>query len=383
MANFRLKELKDTTKHESNIRRYVMANMHKKQKGHCFVAVLTVLVSVAVLFFIVNIMNPSNTLKRSGSEPLLYHVFEEVRGKGVAYSEFFSQFDGKDTRQLTYYKPVLLNEFLVANDVAMPSLPEPFSSDSGEVIAVQDAMYTEFQLHFEHEESFLNISLTKNFMDPFASKELQNIERDTMGDKITKLELIGDTPLYFIKRPTELISDRYTHYQFDSEKNRIHLNLLTANEFYTYYDGMIYHIGYAGAVDEEEMIAFVRDFVIHNTIQQLDFEKKYGKWGSSLPIKLISVSIFVLCFIIVIAYIFRRESKKVRLLTYGLSLLFVITPLVSWVISMVYALYEQDGFAGIGMLILLLPIGIMLSLILIIYSIVLFIKDIKNKIKSI
>ncbi|WP_042476432.1 hypothetical protein [Bacillus ndiopicus] len=378
MASFRLKELKDTKKHEDNIRRYVKANMYKSQKKNRLIPILTILVSVAVLFFIVNIASPSKIVNRSSSEQLLYNVFEKTRGEGVAYSEFFKPFDQQDLRQLTYYKPVSLSEFLRANGLSLSQLPKPFHANDGEVIAVQDAMHTELQLHFKSGETFLNISMAKDFMNPLFHEELQNVESDTVGNKITMLELADEIPLFLLTRTTDSALV-YRYYGYDKERNRIHLIATAADEFYTYYNGIIYHIGYSGAVNEEEMIAFVKDFILHNTIQQLDFMKKYEKkWGSSLQAKLIAVSTFVLIFIAALYYIVRRKSKKIKVMTFGISSLFIITPLVSWVIAMTVASYEGDGFAGVAMLMLTLPIGWVLSLALIIYGVVLFVKDKKK-----
>lgn len=162
-------------------------------------------------------------------------------------------------------------------------------------------------------------------------------------------------------------------------KKRIHLNTVAADEFYTYYDGVIYNNLYSGDVDEEEMVTFVWDFIVQNTIQELDFDRKYEGWGSIMWV-LAVVGILLVCFIIVLFYSanLKDKSKKVKVLIFGLGLLFIITPLISGAIAMITILLEGDGFAGIGMFVLVLPIGIVVSLLITIYGIVLFIKDRKS-----
>lgn len=92
---------------------------------------------------------------------------------------------------------------------------------------------------------------------------------------------------------------------------------------------------YSGDVGEEEMVTFVQDFIVQNTIQKLDFERKYEGWGSMMWV-LAVVGILLVCFIILLFYIanLKGKSKKVKVLIFGLGLLFIITPLISGAIAM-------------------------------------------------
>ncbi|KGR84376.1 hypothetical protein CD32_12345 [Lysinibacillus odysseyi 34hs-1 = NBRC 100172] len=48
-------------------------------------------------------------------------------------------------------------------------------------------------------------------------------------------------------------------------------------------------------------------------------------------------------------------GKRKKRIIWGITTMLVIAPLLSWLIGMSYAIYEGDGFAGIGVMLILLP----------------------------
>ncbi|MFF3099892.1 hypothetical protein [Viridibacillus arvi] len=62
-----------------------------------------------------------------------------------------------------------------------------------------------------------------------------------------------------------------------------------------------------------------------------------------------------------------NQSLKKKYIIWGLVTMFIFTPFVGWLISIAVAIAVGDGFAGVGMLMLLLPsffiIGLILTLI--------------------
>lgn len=57
------------------------------------------------------------------------------------------------------------------------------------------------------------------------------------------------------------------------------------------------------------MVTFVRDFIVQNTIQELNFERKYEGQGSMMWV-LAVVGILLVCFIIVLFYIANLKEKS-------------------------------------------------------------------------
>lgn len=63
----------------------------------------------------------------------------------------------------------------------------------------------------------------------------------------------------------------------------------------------------------------------------------------------------------------KNQSLKKKYIIWGLVTMFILTPFVGWLISIAVAIAVGDGFAGVGMMMLLLPtffiIGLILTLI--------------------
>ncbi|MGF9978081.1 hypothetical protein [Viridibacillus arvi] len=60
----------------------------------------------------------------------------------------------------------------------------------------------------------------------------------------------------------------------------------------------------------------------------------------------------------------KNQSLKKKYIIWGLVTMFIFTPFVGWFISMSVAIAVGDGFAGVGMMMLLLPIFFITGLIL-------------------
>ncbi|MGJ9457326.1 hypothetical protein [Oceanobacillus sp. CF4.6] len=80
----------------------------------------------------------------------------------------------------------------------------------------------------------------------------------------------------------------------------------------------------------------------------------------------IGVPMFVLILIVILAYILSKQLKREwTYVVWGIATIVPIAPLLSWIISYLYAYYEGDGFAGIALFGILLPLLFLLGLVLI------------------
>ncbi|GGG12253.1 hypothetical protein GCM10010912_65850 [Paenibacillus albidus] len=74
------------------------------------------------------------------------------------------------------------------------------------------------------------------------------------------------------------------------------------------------------------------------------------------------------------AYILSKDkSPKRKYIVWGSFTMLPISPLISWIVSMLYADYVHDGFAGIGLLMILTPLLFIVGLVLLLIG--LFRKD--------
>ena len=363
MTRYKLKELKNTKQYEDRIHHYVKQNIGKKKKLNYFIPLFTAIVSIALVVFVISQINSSAPRNVTATSQKLLHVFEEVKGDGVAYSEFFHEEDQQHIRTLKYYKPVLLPTFTKANDISFSQVPAPFTVQNGEVIAVNDGMNTELQFHFENNEAFLNISMVEFYYNPINVEAMRNVKVDTVGNLLTDVKLVEDIPLYHQQLTTSggLV---FKYYHYDVDKNRIHLMVDMANEFYTYYNGIIYHIGYTGNVDEQEMIAFARDFILNNEVKTLQLQQMTMEdnwWVNGGKSMVIAMSL-LLIFIGTTYFVVRAMPKKSKWIVTGFILIFFIAPLLSWIISMTIGIYDGEGFTAVGMLVITFPIFEMISI---------------------
>lgn len=56
------------------------------------------------------------------------------------------------------------------------------------------------------------------------------------------------------------------------------------------------------------------------------------------------------------AWLTHNKTKRVRWIAWGIVGMLILTPIASWLISISYAIYEGDGFAGVALMMILLPL---------------------------
>ncbi|MEK4628878.1 hypothetical protein MKZ17_11790 [Solibacillus sp. FSL R7-0682] len=369
MTRFKLKELRNTLPHEQNIYKNVQQHIKQpKRKRTLHIPMLIAIVTIAVCVFVMNQMPPQQTERNHGKEATLLNVFHEIDGKGVAYSEYFKEYDMQHIRNLYYFKPVSLKRFIEANAIQFPQLPEPFQAEEGEVIAVNDGFFTELQFHFKSKGGFLNISMAPSFMNPVANEELLTVDVDTVGNKVEAERLDASTTLFrqIITTDSSLV---FSYYHYDDIDEAINITNSQANEFYTYHNGIIYHIGYSPNenINFNEVDDFVKEFILNNEVKTLNLEQQLieDNWlNSGGKAILISIFLLVLSFLL-FHWLTKNRSKKVNRIVWSFVWILFMAPIVSWLFSFSIGILYKDGFAGIGMLILSFPISILFGLIVI------------------
>ncbi len=369
MSPYKLKELRNTEKHEQAVFQHVKKNLNAR-KNKKLIPVFVSIMSVAIMVFLLLQFSPARTnTQHAASDVRILEVFEQIGGDGVVTSEAFKEFDNhRNYVDLYYFKPVTLNHFTFANDVTFPELPAPYQKNTGEVIAVNDGMQTGLQFHFKNKYgNFLNISMSKYFMDNVHDENLEMDETDSFGNKLTRQSLTDDTLLYHLQQTTDS-GYVFSYFHYNESTNKINVTATRANEFYTYYNGFIYQIGYTGDVNTEEMTNFVKQFILTNEMQYLPMEHPLieTKRFRSGEIAIFTASCLLLLGVGLTAFFTRHAKLKTKWLAWGVVTMLVITPLLSWLLSFIYGIYEGDGFAAIGMLMLLLPLFFLVGLIVLI-----------------
>ncbi|GAA0308787.1 transposase-like protein [Gracilibacillus halotolerans] len=214
--------------------------------------------------------------------------FVQVKGDSITYSEYFKTYDGLDAREnIKYYKPISI-------DKVESSLPEPINNaittfDSNRlpftiddekaylITSTDEDGNTKNQVQlsyfsrseYDEVDDFFIVSITEVDENPLVDDILDKY--DTVGNAFKKEFLIEDLPIYqqVITTNSALL---YKYYDYDETRNSIVTVGTAANEFYTYYNGYIYHVGYL--IDKEKnneemqerMLHLTRDYILGNSM---------------------------------------------------------------------------------------------------------------------
>ena len=94
-------------------------------------------------------------------------------------------------------------------------------------------------------------------------------------------------------------------------------------------------------------------------------DKEYAGGGKSM---LIGAAILLM--VIVYAVMLSKEvRKKTKRIIFGITTMLVIAPLLSWLLGIGYGVYEGDGFAAMGVMIILFPILFLAGLVILLVGI--------------
>lgn len=214
---------------------------------------------------------------------------KRVKSDGLTYSEYFRPYDRLNERQNSkFFKPLSMDE------VQSSSLPDemkkvihpvhlnrlPFKVNEEKVYFVtsknkEEKRISQVQVsylgknEYGNIDTFFIISVTESDRNPLDGHDFSD-EVDTVGNELKKERLTDNLPIFqqVLTTDSALL---YRYYDYDEADNKI-MNVGTAaNEFYAYYNGYIYHVGYLidrQKNDEEmqkKMLQLTRDYILEST----------------------------------------------------------------------------------------------------------------------
>lgn len=230
-----------------------------------------------ILFFVIS----SLLLGCSNNETNL----EEVKGVGLTYSEYFKNLDELDRRDnIKYYKPLPIDEIELlplpeqvkksVNAIVSDRLPFKVDEEKAYLVTSENEngeVMNQMQLSYHgNVDDFFIISVTEVDGNPLEGYNVSD-EYDSVGNELKKEVLAEGVPIYqqVITTNGALL---YSYYDYDKTENRVNTVGTTANEFYAYYNGYVYHIGYL--IDrkkndkkmQENMLQLTRDYILRNSL---------------------------------------------------------------------------------------------------------------------
>lgn len=210
---------------------------------------------------------------------------QEVEGVGLTYSEEFKEYDQLDERKdMKYYKPVPIDELksylpeqvkAAVNTIGSDRLPFQVDENKAFFITSKDKkgeIQNQIQLsylsksEYDQVRGFYIISITEVDENPLGNEDIP-AGYDSIGNKLKKEMLTEDLPIYqqVLTTDSALL---YTYYDYEETENRVMTVGTTANEFYAYYNGYVYHVGYS--IDREKndeemqqkMLDLTREYIL-------------------------------------------------------------------------------------------------------------------------
>lgn len=78
-----------------------------------------------------------------------------------------------------------------------------------------------------------------------------------------------------------------------------------------------------------------------------------------------AIAIFILAIAVAAAVFFTLgKSKKRKFIVWGLTTMIAIAPIFSWLVSISFAIIVEDGFAGIGLMMVMFPFIFLIGIIM-------------------
>ncbi|WP_260982693.1 hypothetical protein [Lysinibacillus fusiformis] len=81
----------------------------------------------------------------------------------------------------------------------------------------------------------------------------------------------------------------------------------------------------------------------------------------------LAIGVVVIALVLIVSIVFIiciGKSKKTTLIIWGITIMLVIAPLFTWVVSILYGIKEGDGFATVGLMVILFPILFLIGLVI-------------------
>jgi len=81
----------------------------------------------------------------------------------------------------------------------------------------------------------------------------------------------------------------------------------------------------------------------------------------------LAIGVVVIALVLIVSIVFiicLGKSKKTTFIIWGITLMVVIAPLFAWVVSILYGIKEGDGFAAVGLMVILFPFLFLIGLVI-------------------
>ena len=243
----------------------------------------------SIVLLILGVISCSDSDKHSGyidpNEELLVGL-SEVDGYDHTYNYDFNIL--KERESVDFYVPISISEALNRLPEDMRTKINPMSSselpftvniqDANIVTSWNDKNQLVFQVqlsYLENDESydtnfkdFFIISITQypdNPFEPMSEVELETLHEDLTKRQYEFLNLNAQDSLYYLPKSEDNMWPRmFDYYKYSESEKRIYKESTGSYQYYAWYNGLIYKIGFNMDVTTLDAEALVRKVILGN-----------------------------------------------------------------------------------------------------------------------
>jgi hypothetical protein len=211
----------------------------------------------------------------------LLESLDEIEGREHTYNYDFKLL--QDREYVSYYVPVSISEGLACipssmseklHFISQDSLPFTVSqANSNIVTSWNDSNQLVFQIQYSYLENseeyqtnfqdFFIVSITQYPDDPFEDSETTLTLEENLPSSYEKLVLVDEHPLYY--KPESITWTRmFDYYKYLEEDNLLDKESTGSSQYYAWYDGLIYSIGFTMDTDSIDQEGLVREIILGN-----------------------------------------------------------------------------------------------------------------------
>ncbi|BAX81998.1 hypothetical protein [Labilibaculum antarcticum] len=235
-----------------------------------------------IILFIIGSFSCAKDNEYSGyidENEALLESLNEVDGRDHTYNYDFKLLQFRE--KVDYYAPVSFSQALSSipsvmrdkiNLLSIDDLPFTPAQQQANIVTSWNAFNKlVFQVQFSYLENttgyqtdfkdFFIISITQYPEDPFLDPETTLAMEENLPSNYQKLVLEGTHPLYY--KPAAGIWPRmFDYYKFIEEDNLLDKESTGSSQYYTWYNGLIYKIGFNMDVSGTDHEALIRKIIL-------------------------------------------------------------------------------------------------------------------------
>jgi len=209
----------------------------------------------------------------------LLESLNEVEGRDHTYNYDFKLLQSRE--KVGYYAPVNFSQALSSipstmrdkiNLIYQSDLPFTVAQQQANIVSSWNASNKlVFQVQFSYLENtsgyqtnfkdFFIISITEYPEDPFADAQTTLELEENLPADYQKLVLEGTHPLYY-RSSAGTWPRMFDYYKFIEEDELMDKESTGSSQYYTWYDGLIYKIGFNMDVTETDHEALIRKIIL-------------------------------------------------------------------------------------------------------------------------